>query len=103
MSESAKGRVGSNKGIIFNDEWRNNLSKSKKGKTSHRKGVKLTEETLEKKRVKVIQLSLDGKIIKKWGSITEAGITLGINIGHITNVCRGKRKTTGGFKWKYNG
>jgi hypothetical protein len=103
MSEKAKGRTSPNKGNELSKEWRDKISKSNKGRVSPRKGVKVSEETLEKKMVKVTQLTLDNKIIKQWGSITEAGNSLGINIGHITNVCRGKRKTTGGYKWEYNG
>jgi hypothetical protein len=48
---------------------------------------------------KTIQLSLDGKIIKEWGSAAEAKDNLFIN--NISSVCTGKQKTAGGFKWMY--
>ena len=97
------GRIGPNKGKIFPDEWRKNISKSKKGKPSHRKGVKLSEETLIKKRKKIMQLEKDGTIIKIWDSLTEAAMELNVQLSHISSVCNGKRITTGGFKWEYYG
>ena len=36
-----------------------------------------------------------------FNSIKEASETHGIKATHITRVCRGRRKSTGGFKWKY--
>ena len=47
----------------------------------------------------VVQCSLDGKFIKLWDSITEAQKSL--NISHISDCCRGKCKTNGGYKWMY--
>lgn len=47
----------------------------------------------------VIQLSLDGKEIRKFNSIREAERYH--DCGHIGDVCAGRAKTTGGFKWKY--
>ena len=49
---------------------------------------------------KVIQLNLNGDVIKIWDSITLAKKTLNIK-GGISNVCYGKQKTAGGYKWKY--
>jgi group I intron endonuclease len=51
---------------------------------------------------KVIQLSLDGKYINTFDSISDASNDLGIDSSSISNVCKGKRqKTAGGFKWEY--
>ena len=49
---------------------------------------------------KVTQLSIDGEPIKQWNSILEASKTLHIDNSHIGQVCCGKRKTAGGYKWK---
>lgn len=49
---------------------------------------------------KVIQMSLDGKEIACFDTMTAATIT-GANITKISDVCNGKRNTAGGFKWKY--
>lgn len=50
----------------------------------------------------VLQYSLDGKFIREWSSAIEAarGLRMKINAG-IGEVCKGKKKTAGGFIWKY--
>lgn len=53
------------------------------------------------RKVKVIQLDLIGNQIKIWDSMVEVERTLKINHGKISEVCSGKRKTSGGYKWKY--
>lgn len=51
----------------------------------------------------VIQLDpITGEEIMTYESIQQANRILGVNKSHVTSVCRGKRKTTGGFKWAYN-
>lgn len=50
---------------------------------------------------KVLQYSLEWVFIKEWRSITEAVTALNINRSHIGSCCQGKRKKTGGFRWKY--
>lgn len=50
---------------------------------------------------KVIQCTLNGEPIKEYGSIIEASIENNINPSLITNVCKGNKKTSGGFIWKY--
>ena len=48
----------------------------------------------------VIQIDRDtGVIVKEYDSMTQAQKETGI--GHISCVCRGKRKSAGGFFWKY--
>jgi hypothetical protein len=46
-------------------------------------------------------MDLDGNFIKKWPHAGEAEKELNIAKGKISEVCLGKRKTTGGFKWMY--
>lgn len=58
--------------------------------------------TLGKQLVGVLQCARDGKLIKRWRSIKEASVTLGIDAPSISNACRGNRKTAGGYVWKYN-
>ena len=50
---------------------------------------------------KVIQYSLDGEFIKEFSSCIEAAKTLNIGQGNISNVCAGRSKSAGGFKWAY--
>lgn len=49
----------------------------------------------------VLQFTLDGKLIKKWDSAMDVKRELGNNQSHISNCCRGRRKTAYGYKWKY--
>ena len=49
----------------------------------------------------VIQLDKEGNFIKKWECINDAVRDLGIHEANIVKCCNGKRKTTGGFAWKY--
>lgn len=48
---------------------------------------------------KVAQYDLEGNLINLWDSASEAQRTL--KIGNITKCCRGERKTSYGFAWKY--
>lgn len=45
----------------------------------------------------------NGKIIRTWDSMKNAAGTLGINYQNISRVCRGMRKTAGGYHWEYIG
>ena len=49
----------------------------------------------------ILQYAKDGKLIKRWNSISEANKKTNINIGKICMVCRNQRKTAGGYIWKY--
>lgn len=48
----------------------------------------------------IFQFSKEGKYIQCFVSIKEAK-TLNINASHISENAKGKRKTAGGFVWKY--
>jgi hypothetical protein len=43
----------------------------------------------------------EGKLIQSFNSIIEAEKKTGISNKHIGSVCRGNRKTSGGYEWKY--
>lgn len=83
MSEEAKAKmILKLKGRKFNDDVRRKISAVKKGKPSH----------LRKK----VQCIEDGKT---YSNIMEAQRTLKTH--HIGEACSGKRKTAGGYHWKY--
>lgn len=50
---------------------------------------------------KVIQMDLDGNFIKEWDSQLDAAISTNSNSSTISKVCRGKLKSTNGYKWKF--
>ena len=77
-------------------------------------GRKHTEESLQKMRdykasethlrkaVKpVTQYTKDGVKVRDWLCAKYAGVELGINISCITQVVLGKKKSCGGFIWRY--
>ena len=48
----------------------------------------------------VLQIK-DNIIIKEFGSACEAARETNLSFGNICSCCRGERKQTGGFQWKY--
>lgn len=69
------------------------------------KGIKLTEEHKNKiaksHQKPIVQLDKNGSVIKKWSSAHQASNELGIYSTNITQCCKGKYKSAGGFKWMY--
>lgn len=107
MSESKKGKpiLHLNNGKPRGDEHRKNLSLSLKGRASINKGKKFSEEFKKKlsesstSKKKVKQLTMGGEFIKEWNSISDAKKEL--KIGHISECCLHKIKSSGGYKWEY--
>lgn len=52
-------------------------------------------------RKSVAQFDLKGNLIGEYLSLREAGKITGINKSHISRVCRGIQKTSGGYIWKF--
>ena len=50
---------------------------------------------------KIDQYSLDGKFIKTWNSGTDLA-KCGFNNGNICSCCKGQRKTSQSYIWKYH-
>lgn len=59
------------------------------------------EQISKKRKIKVAQYTLDGKLVKVWDSAKDAEISLSIFNSDICNCCKGNRKTAGGYIWKY--
>ncbi len=53
-------------------------------------------------KLEVNQYTKEGKLIYKYSSIEEASKKTNINGASISLVCKEKRKSAGGFIWKYN-
>lgn len=49
----------------------------------------------------VLQLTLDGEVVKRWPSASDAVRVGGFDSGGITHCCKGKIKYHKGYKWKY--
>ena len=50
---------------------------------------------------KVNQLTIDGDLVATYDRISDAATACGIDASSISKVCRGKKKTSGGFRWEY--
>ena len=81
-----------NKPIFSKDKWY--IVSSSKPKTS------ITVKKTGTQRKKVFQIDpKSGEVIAVWNSTREPQRVLGIS--NVSSVCKGQRKTMGGFIWKY--
>ena len=89
LSEDTKRKISESKtGIIFTEEHRKKMSQANKGK-------------IYAPTKSVIQYSKDGEFIAEYNSVMEASRQIGCNPSSICKCCKGTRKSTGGFIWKY--
>lgn len=49
----------------------------------------------------VVQISMTGLILAQYPSEIQAGREVGLNSSNIAACCLGKRKTAGGFRWRW--
>ena len=88
------------------------MSESKTGEKAYWFGKHLAEETRNKisaymtgkhhkPQKSVIQFSKEGDFISEFPSAYEAERRTGCNHSNICQCCRGTRKSTGGYIWKY--
>lgn len=98
-----KEHVGIWKGKKVSEETKKKLSDIFKGKPNPKNmGIKNGMYGKTPPNIRpVIQMDKNGKIIKEWSSIKEAGKSLGLCSANICNVCNGKRHSCGGFSWTY--
>lgn len=113
ISIANKGQTSPMKGRRHSEETKLKMSMSQKGKTRRKKSFKkrrVSEETKRKislakkgkpsvNRRIIIQLDLNGNIVKEWSSITEAQNTT--RFMGIATALVGRSKSSGGFLWKY--
>ena len=59
------------------------------------------KQIVEKRKRAVIMCSDTGEELKVFKSITDAEKETGIRNGDIVRVCKGSRRTAGGYVWKY--
>lgn len=55
----------------------------------------------DNRKKEVIQYSVDGNLLARYISASEASRKTGISKTCITRCCRGERESSGGFLWKY--
>lgn len=108
----------SKKGMVHSDKTKLKMSKVRTGhittaetrlkiklantgkKATLESRQKMSNIKIGKRTKKVIQIK-DDIIINVFDSIKQATLKTNINNGHISSCCNNKRKTAGGFSWKY--
>jgi group I intron endonuclease len=99
-------------------ESKKKMSEKKKGENNffYKKGPMLGRKQTEQQKKKIsisnsgrnnknskpiLQIDLDGNIIKLWDSSGQASKILGISQGNINQCCNKKRRTASGYKWEF--
>lgn len=59
------------------------------------------KKSAEGKKKTILQFDKKGNYIKTWNGAVEIVNELGLSAGNISEVCYGKRKSTGGFIFKF--
>lgn len=118
ISLSHKGQIPWNKGIPATEESKRKHSKIMVGRVSGAKGTKWSQASKDKLSKsltgrklstehklslskKVLRIDLDSQEQIEYESLTKAAEENQLKIANISSVCLGKRKTTGGFSWKF--
>ena len=78
---------------VNNLEWSTAKENSNYGTRNERMGYSLSKP--------ILQYSKSGDFIREWKSASEVEREFGINHSHIASCCRGKRKSSGNFIWRY--
>lgn len=78
---------------VENLEWCTNKYNNSYGTRNERIG-KVKSKT-------VLQLRMDGSLVRVWSSTAEVERQLGYSPGNISQCCRGKRHSAYGYKWCY--
>ena len=71
-------------------------------KRNNSHGTRL-ERIAKKHRKPVLQIGLDGEVVKRYNSATQASKLTGIKFTNISAVCYGRygHKSAGGYRWRF--
>lgn len=97
MSEAQRRRFSRNPRFV-SEETRQKMSMSRKGIASPNKGK---FGALNKTSKRIVMYSIDGVLLGEYGSIQEAGRLHGVSHADISKCCSFKRKTAGGYIWRF--
>ena len=105
ISEAKTGEKSHFYGKHHSEESKKKLSEALTGMTFSEEHKKKISESMTGKHNKpqkpVLQFSKDGELIAEYPSIMDAERKTGYKNQSICACCKGKRKSTGGFIWKY--
>ena len=92
--------------FTMTDEWKKRIGNSNRERIMS--DERLYEETSNRCRAngrnvarKVEQMDMSGNVIATFENAHEAQRITGISNGNINRCCRGKAKTTGGYRWRF--
>ena len=85
-------------GVIRSEEYRQKQRIAQSGKKLAEDTKQRISENSARRQGAVLQFDKNGEFIREWDCMTAAMKALHTN--HIPDVCRGRRKTAGGFIWK---
>lgn len=101
----SKSRYGENNiwyGRIKSQEYREKIKNSlKKYYEKHKVSNETKEKISQKVSTPVSQFTINGTFIQSFASATLASVALNIDSSCIVKVCKRKRKSAGGYLWKY--
>lgn len=92
----SKSRIGQKH--LTSKETRIKISNALKGREMKKEWI---EKMAEGHKKSVLQYSLDNTFIKKWNSIKDIEMELGISHQCIIACCKGRSKTSHNYIWKY--
>jgi len=97
---------GGNKNKVLHEDTKELMSSVRSGERHHMSGKHHPKDAKDlirdANRKEVQQWSKDGtQLIRTFGSVDDASGESGADGSHISKVCNGRRKTAGGFHWKF--
>lgn len=94
------GKIGANKDRKFSQETKEKMRNAHLGK---KRSAEFCKQFSEKQKRSVLQITLDGHILKEFPSLNDArsSIKEGQKSSIIGECCRGKREFAHGFRWKF--
>jgi len=84
--------------VVSNLEWCSYSYNINYG--THNQRVSESQRNNPKLSKKVLQLTLDGVLVREWESVNECHRN-GFDKGHVSACCLGKSKTHKGYRWCY--
>lgn len=102
MSQSRSGEKNIWYGKVKSEDYRAKIRQSmQEYYDTHRVSDETKERIAKRISIPVQQFSESGELISAYDSATIAGNSVGIDSSCIIKVCKGKRKSAGGYIWKY--
>lgn len=93
-NKNVKGKNNPMYGKHHTQEVKDTISKKNKGRT-------MSQEQKELRSKLINQYTKDGVFLKQWSGATTVMKEMGINKSLIGKVCKGIKKSAGGYVWKY--